>query len=408
MTNHPPLNWQEVALDTVAKRGSGHTPNKKKPEYWNGDIKWISLKDSDRLDNLYILDTVERITPAGIANSSAVLHPAGTVVLSRDAGVGKSAITKEAMAVSQHFMAWQCGPNLDNHFLYHWLQAEKAEFERIAVGSTIKTIGLPYFKHLKIVLPPLAEQERIVAVLETWNKAIEKFEHMIALRKNVKNKLMQCLLTGKIRLSGFHKPWATVKMEDIFEHVRRTTKNTDSVKSYSISSKIGFETQEEKYSRVMSGSSLKKYTHLLKGEFSYNKGNSLTYPYGCIYVFEETEGLVPFVYISFKNKGTVDSDFYKQYFLHGLLEKQLKALITSGVRGNGLLNVAVKDFFQCNVPCPTIDEQSAIAKALMVADKEIYFLERKLELLKQQKTYLLNHLITGRIRTPETMPIPKS
>jgi type I restriction enzyme S subunit len=408
MTHKIPHDWQELALDTVAKRGSGHTPNKKKPEYWNGDIKWISLKDSDRLDNLYILDTVEKITPAGIANSSAVLHPAGTVVLSRDAGVGKSAITKEAMAVSQHFMAWQCGANLNNHFLYHWLQSEKHEFERIAVGSTIKTIGLPYFKHLKIALPPLLEQERIVEVLETWDKAIKKLERKIDLKKKVKKRLLQSLLSGKVRLPTFDKPWETVALEDIFERIRRTSENIDSIKSYSISSKIGFETQEEKYSRVMSGSSLKKYTHILKGEFAYNKGNSLTYPYGCIYVFENVEGLVPFVYITFKNKGKVDSDFYKQYFLHGLLEKQLKALITSGVRGNGLLNIAVEDFFQCKVPCPSIKEQKAIAKTLSTADKHATLLESSLAKLKQQKAYLLNQLISGRIRTPETMPIPKS
>ncbi|WP_375509902.1 restriction endonuclease subunit S, partial [uncultured Nostoc sp.] len=156
-----PDDWEVVLLDLVAKRGSGHTPDKKHPEYWNGEIKWISLKDSNLLDNLYIYDTTEKITPAGIANSSAVLHPLGAVILSRDAGVGKSAITKDVMAVSQHFMAWHCGSQLDNHFLYYWLQAEKSEFERIAIGNTIKTIGLSYFKQLKIPFPFLAEQKAI-------------------------------------------------------------------------------------------------------------------------------------------------------------------------------------------------------------------------------------------------------
>src|SRR5437667_11326560 len=115
-----PEDWEVVLLDTVANRGSGHTPDKSHPEYWGGDIKWISLQDSDRLDRLYIYDTAAKITPAGIANSSAKIHPEGTVVLSRDAGVGKSAIMKDAMAVSQHFMAWKCGPLLKNHFTYYW------------------------------------------------------------------------------------------------------------------------------------------------------------------------------------------------------------------------------------------------------------------------------------------------
>ncbi len=136
-----PSDWQQVLLDTVAKRGSGHTPDKKHPEYWGGSIKWISLQDSAQLDSLYIDDTAATITAEGINNSSAVLHPKGTVVLSRDAGVGKSAIMSDDMAVSQHFMAWTCSQRLDNHFLYYWLQSKKSEFERIANGNTIKTIG---------------------------------------------------------------------------------------------------------------------------------------------------------------------------------------------------------------------------------------------------------------------------
>ena len=116
-----PEDWEVVLLDSVSKRGSGHTPDKKHSEYWGGDIKWISLKDSDRLDAVYIDDTAAKITLAGIAHSSAIMHPAGTVILSRDAGVGKSAIMRDDMAVSQHFMAWQCGPRLNNYFLYYWL-----------------------------------------------------------------------------------------------------------------------------------------------------------------------------------------------------------------------------------------------------------------------------------------------
>ncbi len=134
-----PLAWASVRLDAVALRGSGHTPDKKRPGYWGGDVSWISLADSPSLDKRYISETAARVTPEGIANSSAVVHPPGTVLLSRDAGVGKSAIMATAMAVSQHFVTWRCGTSLSNHFLYYWLQSAKSRFERIAVGSTIKT-----------------------------------------------------------------------------------------------------------------------------------------------------------------------------------------------------------------------------------------------------------------------------
>src|SRR5690606_33067123 len=126
-----PKEWDVVLLDDVAVRGSGHTPSKSISSYWNGGIKWVSLADSHRLDNIYIDETDKEISALGLANSSAVLHPAGTVILSRDAGVGKSAVLSCDMAVSQHFMAWRCGDRLNNLFLYFYLQHEKPKFEAI-------------------------------------------------------------------------------------------------------------------------------------------------------------------------------------------------------------------------------------------------------------------------------------
>ncbi len=211
-----PGAWESVLLDTLAKRGSGHTPDKKHPEYWNGDIRWVSLKDSDALDRLYIEETAATVTPAGIANSSAVVHPAGTVVLSRDAGVGKSAITKTAMAVSQHFIAWQCGHRLDNHFLYYWLQSEKAEFERVAFGNTIKTIGLPYFRSLAIPCPPLPEQRAIATALSDVDALLGGLERLIAKKRDLKQAAMQQLLSGQTRLPGFSGEWEVKRLGDLF------------------------------------------------------------------------------------------------------------------------------------------------------------------------------------------------
>lgn len=194
-----PKDWQYELLDKLALRGSGHTPNKGFPEYWNGGIKWVSLADSHRLDQLYISDTELKISHKGIQNSSAVLHPAGIVILSRDAGVGKSAITTEPMAVSQHFMCWKCDQRMDSHFLYYWLQFNKRAFENIAMGSTILTIGLPYFKKMKIACPvDLEEQRNIAAKLKASDTRIFSLQDELLKRKQQKQGLMQDLLTGKV------------------------------------------------------------------------------------------------------------------------------------------------------------------------------------------------------------------
>jgi len=130
-----PVEWDVELLDVLCQRGSGHTPSKSHPEYYNGGIKWVSLADTNKLDDLYIRETEYQISKEGIKNSSAVLHPAGTVLISRDAAVGKSAIMYEPMAVSQHFIVWRCGERLNNYYLYYWLQNDKRTFEAIAFGT---------------------------------------------------------------------------------------------------------------------------------------------------------------------------------------------------------------------------------------------------------------------------------
>lgn len=186
--------WEVRRLEDLAKRGSGHTPSKSSSEYYDGGIKWVSLADSKRLDRGLISGTKIEISKQGIKNSSAVLHPAGTVLISRDAGVGKSAVMGIPMAVSQHFIVWTCNSSLlSNWFLYHLLQKMKPIFERIATGSTIKTIGLPFFKELCVSVPALPEQQRIADCLNSLDDLITAQTQELEGLKTHKKGLMQQL-----------------------------------------------------------------------------------------------------------------------------------------------------------------------------------------------------------------------
>lgn len=193
-----PKEWEVRLLDDVAQRGSGHTPSKSVASYWNGGIKWVSLADSHRLDQVYIRETDKEISEAGLANSSAVKHPENTVILSRDAGIGKSAILGSEMAVSQHFMAWRCSAKLNHMFLYYVLQREKPRFEAIAMGSTIKTIGLSFFRKYAISLPPKTEQDRASEIFLEAECNISRHDEELGKLKSLKSGLMEDLLTGRV------------------------------------------------------------------------------------------------------------------------------------------------------------------------------------------------------------------
>lgn len=225
--------WKEILLEDFATRGSGHTPSKSYPEYYNGDINWISLTDSKKLDNGYIEFTNTKITQLGLDNSSAVLHPAGSVLLSRDAGVGKSAVMKHSMAVSQHFIVWTAKENVSsNWFLYNVLQILKPEFERIAIGNTIKTIGLPYFKKLKITAPAFKEQQKIASFLSVVDEKIQQFSRKKELLEQYKKGVMQQLFSGKLRFkdeNGKDYPyWEEKKLGEVSRITTGSSNRQDS------------------------------------------------------------------------------------------------------------------------------------------------------------------------------------
>lgn len=395
-----PDDWKYGLLDKFAVRCSGHTPSKSHPEYWNGGIKWISLADSYRLDNGYIYATDKEVSLAGINNSSAEVHPAETVVLSRDAGIGKSGVMAEPMAVSQHFIAWKCDnkEKLNSWFLYNWLQLNKAEFERQAVGSTIKTIGLPYFKKLKIAVPPYSEQKKIAQILSTWDKAISITEQLLVNSQQQRKSLNQQLLTGKKRFPGFDDKWKFKSISEIATRIKRKTDGSNHP-ILTISSLSGFVRQDERYSRYMAGESVKNYILLNKWEFAYNKGNSKSYEFGCIFDLDNFEtGLVPHVYVCFKLSSGLSHRYFKYIFEADYLKEQLGSLVNTGVRNNGLLNIKPSEFMMTKIPVPKFEEQEKIADILHASSQTIKSLKSKLMLLKQEKKALMQQLLTGKLR----------
>jgi len=168
-----------------------------------------------------------------------------------------------------------------------------------------------------------------------------------------------------------------------------------------ISAKSGFLLQSDKFTRDMAGRSVERYTLLKEGEFAYNKGNSLTAPYGCIFPLDRPSALVPFVYFCFALNGELDQEFYTHLFAAGAFNHQLSRLINSGVRNDGLLNLNPEDFFNCRVPVPPVEEQRAIAAALSAAKKELSLLDAQINAFKQQKRGLMQKLLTGEWRVGE-------
>lgn len=209
-----PVRWAEASLKLVAQLGSGHTPSRNRPEWWRPEeckIPWITTGEvsqmrSDRLE--YLESTRERISAVGMANSSACLHPANSVVLCRTAAsAGYSAIMRTPMATSQDIVVWTCGPLLRPRYLLLCLRAMRSDLlDRLAMGSTHKTIYMPDVESIRVPLPSVVEQDAIVnRVWSAWariDSAVELLQSQVACFRDRRSALISSAVTGEHQLPG--------------------------------------------------------------------------------------------------------------------------------------------------------------------------------------------------------------
>lgn len=393
-----PAKWKEDFLDNVAVRKSGHTPDKKESKYWGGDIPWISLKDLQRLNKGYIFETTDYTTIEGIRNSSAVVLPAGTIVISRDASVGKVGILSKEMATSQHFINYICGEKLNNIYLYYYLLFNSQIFERIATGSTIKTIGLDFFKKLRILLPTVEEQYKIATILSTWDRAIELKEKLIEQKKEQKKGLMQKLLTEKGRLPGFEGEWKEDKLKRLCNKIMDGTHNTpkyvdSGIPFYSVENVTRRDFKNNKYITQEEHKAISSRCKVERNDILITRIGSIG---DAVLVDWDHESSIYVSLALLKTKDKIMPEFLVQYmgtdkFKRDILSKSLTTAIPQKIN--------LGDLGEVNISYPSdIREQNAIVEILSKADEEIYLLERDLKETRNQKKGLMQILLTGKIR----------
>ena len=162
-----PSGWKWRTLTDLARLESGHTPSRRHPEWWGGDVAWLALPDIRALDCSVAMHTAEATNEDGIAHSSARVLPKGTVVLSRTASVGFVAIMGRPMATSQDFVNWVCGPDLDPWFLLYLLRASRDRIRQLSSGAIHKTVYVPTVKAFCVCVPDILEQRAVVQAIAT-------------------------------------------------------------------------------------------------------------------------------------------------------------------------------------------------------------------------------------------------
>ena len=162
----------KARLGDVCTVVSGSTPKSTVPEYWDGDIKWITPAELSN-DTYIINDSARHITALGVAKTGLKSFPAGTVILSSRAPIGKTAIAGCEMFCNQGFKNLICSEKIDSKYLYYFLSGKTDYLNSLGRGATFKEISKAIVENIEIPLPEVEEQKRIAACFERLLRLIQ-------------------------------------------------------------------------------------------------------------------------------------------------------------------------------------------------------------------------------------------
>ncbi|MDQ7733890.1 restriction endonuclease subunit S [Halomonas sp. SpR1] len=195
-----PQQWVNVPLEEVIQRiVGGGTPSKSKPEYYQGDIPWMSVKD---MNKQVLIDTVDHISPEAVENSSTNIIPAGIPIIATRMSLGKIVTAHFDSAINQDLKALFLPAEIHRDYLVYWYRSVARLIEQMGTGTTVKGIRLEALKGLEFSLPPLAEQKVIVDKLDTLLIQVEntkaRLERIPQILKRFRQSVLAAAVSGRL------------------------------------------------------------------------------------------------------------------------------------------------------------------------------------------------------------------
>lgn len=277
-------------------------------------------------------------------------------------------------------------------YLYYYLSSflTARNIYEVKGATGVPMLSQEQIADFRVISPQSPKEQIAIAnLLGTWDKSINTLTQLIAQKELRKKWLMQQLLSGKKRLKGFKEKWKKIGAGDVFQSVSIKGNLTEQL--LSATQDKGMIPRDSLEGRVtMPSGDTGGFKLVEVGDFvislrSFQGG--LEYSY--------YRGLVSPAYTVLKPKVKISDEFYKQYFKSYDFIGHLSIAVI-GIRDGK--NISYDDFCTVRIPCPSIEEQTAIARVLQAADAELKLLNQKLDKLKEQKRGLMQVLLTGKKR----------
>ena len=393
-------NWSAKRLSDITEVVGGGTPDTTDSTLWNGDIQWFTPTEVGH--SKYVSTSIRTISQLGLQKSSAKILPSGSILLSSRATVGECSIAQRDCTTNQGFQSLIPKKSVNNEFLYYLAQTQKRHFIKYASGSTFLEISNSEIKKTKCAVPSIEEQTEIATFLSAidnkiavQNKIIPSIEEQTEIatflsaidnKIAVQNKIIEDLKVLKKELCNkvFSKGSA-VRLGDFIEEVTTRNKSNSFENVLSVSNKMGFIKQSEQFEdRTVASENKSNYKVVTEGCFAYNPARINVGSIALLSTYKI--GIISPMYVCFKTKSSLDSEYLNFYYQSGFFYKELQKKLEGSVRQC----LTYENMSEIFIQYIGIEEQKKIASTINKFVKLIAAEEKYLKLLQKQKSYFLN------------------
>lgn len=390
--------WMTTTIGGLSAVARGASPRPIASPRWfdnDGEVRWIRIADVNRSDGRTLRETTQALSSDGIARSR-YLKP-GTLIMSIAATVGIPVITGVPSCIHDGFVALE-DLKADKRFMLYLLKASEVRLREAGQSGSQMNVNSEIVRGLQVTVPSDREEQiRISSALWEADELIDALGRAIAKKRDIKQGMMQELLTGRTRLEGFDDPWVEGRLGALYERNTGTVdprlSRTNEFQHFSIPA---FDAGGQPMLEAGASIDSVKFTVPQRAVLVSKLNPRISRVWAPIQISATAIASTEFVVV-------VPAPGVSRSFLKWLMKSHHVAgrmtLLATGTTKSHV-RIQPSAIADMDVAWPASNEQQAIASVLDCADDEIAALERRLESTRAIKQGMMQELLTGRTRLP--------
>lgn len=407
-----PEHWTVERIKSIGNIVNGATPSSGVSHYWDGDLVWAAPTDINNIKYLY--NSARKLTKRGYESCGTALAPAGSVVLTCRAPIGKVVMAGVELCTNQGCKTIVLKEGIENKFIYYALSITADKLNSLGTGTTFLELSSGALKNFRFPLPSFFEQRSIAEVLDIKTSQIDEAisikEKQIALLKERKQIIIQKAVTQGLNpdvpmkdscvdwIGQIPEHWAIKRAKYLFNEVNERS-STGEEELLSVSHMTGVSPRSDKTNVYMfmaedyTGSKLCHKNDLVM--------NIMWAWMGALGVSNQTGIISPSYGVYRQKKESTFNPVYLEYLLKTTKYIEYYNKVSTGLHSSRLRFYGHM-FFAMKLGFPDFDEQRSIVHYLeeqtAKIDQAVAVQNSQIEKLKEYKATLINSAVTGKIK----------